>query len=141
MTLTEFNGTCELFQNRFSEILSTPSKFIVLSLPQTCSTFRIGGAGFVCGNCWIIILSEKCPYSESFWSVFSHIWTEYGQVLRISPYSIQMRENTGQNNSAYRYFFTQCYNQCLILYFQSWMILVRFVLLDEIRLEKFRSFK
>ena len=33
-----------------------------------------------------------CPYSELFWSVFSHIRTEY---------SFQMREYTEQNNSEY----------------------------------------
>ena len=39
-------------------------------------------------------LSKKCPYSELLWSVFSRIRTEYGDILRISPYSVQMRENT-----------------------------------------------
>ena len=28
-------------------------------------------------------LREKFPYSELFWSVFSLIWTEYGEILRI----------------------------------------------------------
>ena len=42
---------------------------------------------------------EKCPYSELFWSVFSRIRTEYGEILRMSPYSVRMRENTDQNNS------------------------------------------
>ena len=32
-------------------------------------------------------LREKCPYSEFFWSVISRIWTEYGEMLCISPYS------------------------------------------------------
>ena len=32
-------------------------------------------------------LREKCPYSEVFRSVFFHIGTEYGEILRISPYS------------------------------------------------------
>ena len=27
---------------------------------------------------------------------FPHIWTEYGEILRMSPYSVQMRENTEQ---------------------------------------------
>ena len=36
-------------------------------------------------------LREKCPYSEFFWSVFSRIRTEYGEILRISPYSVRMR--------------------------------------------------
>ena len=33
--------------------------------------------------------------------VFSRIWTEYGEILRISPYSVRMRKNADQNNSEY----------------------------------------
>ena len=56
-------------------------------------------------------LREKCPYSEFFWSLFSSIWTEYGdtgphfpafglnmEILRISPYLVRMRENTDQKS-------------------------------------------
>ena len=46
-------------------------------------------------------LRKKCSYSELFWSVFSRILTEYREILRISPYSARMRENTDQNNSKY----------------------------------------
>ena len=46
----------------------------------------------------------KCPYSKLFWSVFPRIRTEYGEILRISPYSVLMRENTDQNNSEYGHF-------------------------------------
>ena len=35
-------------------------------------------------------LRKKCQYSELYWSEFSRIWTEYGEVLRISPYSVRM---------------------------------------------------
>ena len=38
-------------------------------------------------------LREKFLYSELFWSVFSRIRTEYGEV--------RMRENTDQNKSEY----------------------------------------
>ena len=31
------------------------------------------------------LLRGKCPYLEFFWFVFSIIWTEYGEILRISP--------------------------------------------------------
>ena len=51
-------------------------------------------------------LHKKCLYSELFWSTFS----------RISPYSVQMRENTDQNNSEYGHFSrsdTQTNNLCL----------------------------
>ena len=37
----------------------------------------------------LIPLHEKCPYLE---------------ILRIFPYSFQMRENTDQKNSEYRHF-------------------------------------
>ena len=42
-------------------------------------------------------LRKKCPYSELFWSVVSRIRTEYGELLRISPHSVRIRENTVQN--------------------------------------------
>ena len=32
-----------------------------------------------------ISLREKCPYSEFLWSVFTLIWTEYGEILRNIP--------------------------------------------------------
>ena len=45
-------------------------------------------------------LSVHCVKSVQirsfFWSVFSCIWTEYGEILRISPYSVRMPENTDQ---------------------------------------------
>ena len=46
-------------------------------------------------------LCEKCPISELFWFVFPRIWTEYGEILRISSYSVRMRENADQNDSEY----------------------------------------
>ena len=49
-------------------------------------------------------LREKCLYSEIFWSVFSRIWSEYGEILRISPSSVRMRENMDQKNSEHRHF-------------------------------------
>ena len=47
-------------------------------------------------------LREKCRYSELFWSAFSHIRAEYGEIRSISPYSVRMWENADQNNSEYR---------------------------------------
>ena len=49
-------------------------------------------------------LREKCPYSESFWFAFFLIRIEHGEILRVSPYSVRMRENTDQNNSEYGHF-------------------------------------
>ena len=49
-------------------------------------------------------LHEKCPYSEFFWSIFLRILTEYGETRSISPYSVQIWENTDQKNSEYGHF-------------------------------------
>ena len=51
-----------------------------------------------------ISLRKKYPYSELVWSVFSHIRTKYEEILSISPYSVQMQENTDHNNSEYGHF-------------------------------------
>ena len=51
-----------------------------------------------------ITLRKKCPYSELFWSAFSCIRAEYGEIRSISPYSVQMRENADQYNSEYGHF-------------------------------------
>ena len=43
-----------------------------------------------------------------FWSVFSRIRTEYGDILCISPYSVRVRENTDQKKLHIWTLFTQC---------------------------------
>ena len=55
-------------------------------------------------------LREKCPYVEFFWSIFSCILPEYGQILCITPYSVRIREKTGQKNSKYVHF--SCSDSC-----------------------------
>ena len=49
-------------------------------------------------------MRKEYPHSELFWSAFSRIWTEYGEVLHISPYSVRTQENANQNNSEYGHF-------------------------------------
>ena len=44
-------------------------------------------------------LRKKCLYLEFFWSVFSRIWTEYGEIRSISPYAVRMRENTDRKTA------------------------------------------
>ena len=49
-------------------------------------------------------LREKCPNMEFFWSVFSRIWSEYGDLLLKSAYSVQVRENKDQKNAVFGQF-------------------------------------
>ena len=43
------------------------------------------------------------------------IWTEYEEILRISPYSVRMRENMDENNSEYGHFSRSAILKMLIL--------------------------
>ena len=49
-------------------------------------------------------LRKMYPYLQLFWSVFSLIRIAYGEILGISPYSVQMGENAGQNYFEYGLF-------------------------------------
>ena len=57
------------------------------------------------------VSSKHCVKSVQtrsfFWSVFSLIWTEYGEIWSISRYSVQMRENTDQKKLRIWTHFTQ----------------------------------
>ena len=52
-------------------------------------------------------LRKNCPYLELFWSVFSRIWTEYGKIQSISPYSVRLQESTDQKTPITDTVFTQ----------------------------------
>ena len=39
---------------------------------------------------------KKALIRSFFWSVFSRIRIEYGEILRVSPHSVRMRENEGR---------------------------------------------
>ena len=57
--------------------------------------------------------SVMCPCVKSvqmrsfFWSIFSCIWTEYGELLSKSPYSVRIQENAGQKKLFIWTLFTQ----------------------------------
>ena len=60
-----------------------------------------------------------CPYCVKsfqirsfFWSVFSHVWTEYREILRISPYSVRIKKNKVQKKLRIWTLFTQCFILC-----------------------------
>ena len=60
-------------------------------------------------TCLFLLHCVKCVQIQSiFWSVFSRIRTEYGDILRISPYWVQMWENTDQKKLRIWTLFMQC---------------------------------
>ena len=46
-----------------------------------------------------------------FWSAFSRIRNEYGEILRISPYLVQIWENANQKNPEYRHYSRTVYQK------------------------------
>ena len=77
----------------------------------------IAQVGYVKAICSMLASStqcEKCPYSEFFCSLFPPIFTEYGEIIHISPYSVQMRENTEQKTSDYEHFSRSATNEVFI---------------------------
>ena len=52
--------------------------------------------------------AKNVQIGSFFWSVFSHIWTKYGDLRSKSLYSVQIRENTDQRYLRIRTLFKQC---------------------------------
>ena len=61
-------------------------------------------------------MRKKCSNTEFLWSLFSRIWTKYGDLRSKSPYSVQIRENTDQNNSIFDHFYTVKFFCIIYLY-------------------------
>ena len=59
-------------------------------------------AHYVCKHC-----VKSVQIRSFFWSVFSRIRTEYGEILLISPYLVWIRENTDQKKLRVWTLFTQ----------------------------------
>ena len=57
---------------------------------------------------FIIHYVKSVQIRSYFWSVFSCIRIEYGDLLRKSPYSIRIQENTDQKELRIWTLFTQC---------------------------------
>ena len=58
-----------------------------------------------------------------FWSVFSRISTEYGEILRISPYSVRMPENTNQKKLRIWTLYKEGQPQVCYNLFEGWLVL------------------
>ena len=113
MKKSHFENHCDKLKNNQSSMFSVKlyaSNLLRRDLPEIfCRDYKIFESKFSFPNFdfhWILWLAprQKCQYSELFWSVFAFTRTEYGEILRISPYSVRMRKNADQNNSEYGHF-------------------------------------
>ena len=60
---------------------------------------------YVLSSIWIS-LCKKCPYSELFWSAFSRIRTEYGEILRIQSECGKIRTRITPNTDTFHAVYT-----------------------------------
>ena len=83
----QFKMQTKLLFLRFSLAETTSSSFSILktSFSSLLNTFLSQS------------LSEKCPYSEFFWSVFSRIRNECGVSLRVQPKCGKIRTRVSRN--------------------------------------------
>ena len=77
----------------------------------------------------IQVLCEKCPNTEVFLVCIFRIWTEYVEIICISPYSARMQENTDQKSLRILTPFTQwdihyCWSRDVAILFCLVMTLV-----------------
>ena len=82
-------------------------------------------------------LRKKCPYSELFWSAFSRIWTEYGEILCIQSECGKMRFGITPNMDTFyavviteklKYFGRiKCYLQSIHLCFSTMLDFTRLI--------------
>ena len=77
----------------------------------------------------MVCIQHHCVKSVQIRSIFrflfSCIWTEYGEIRRISPYSVRMRENTDQQILRIWTLFTQCVLLILIWNFDNVLVCLR----------------
>ena len=62
-----------------------------------------------------IKLREKCLYLELFWHKFLRIWTEYGEIIRISLYSIRIQERITPNMDRFYAVVVKMCSMCKII--------------------------
>ena len=86
---------CDTKRSISGKNLNFVNKFLKIDLESCHPTFSLTCLGIKSALC------KKFPYSEFSWSIFSCIWTEYREILCISPYSVQMLENMNQKNFEY----------------------------------------
>ena len=79
--------------------------FRFLSEKQPPRTYLAVLSGWIYHECIVHTASYTTWHEkEFFWSIFSRIYTEYGEILPISLYSVQIRKNPDQKNSEYGHF-------------------------------------
>ena len=103
ITFDEFLRLYFCFFVFFSKVMSIffwvfPPTLYLQELRSTCwwSSLFASWLGLISSN--PLALHKRCLYLEFVWPIFSFIWSEYGDLLSKSPYSVQTWEKVGYKN-------------------------------------------
>ena len=96
-----FEGRDPLFERDVSHKGASQSDFNIINIYLNLVDLNSNELTSVWKATLIKSTAWKVSVFEVFWSVFSRIRTEYGEIRSISSYSVRMRENTDQINSEY----------------------------------------
>ena len=87
------------------DVINFYPKFILRRIFRTRIHIRLNQKGRVQRLFWYISYCvNSVQIRSSFWSVFSYIRTEYGDLQSKSLDSVRIQENTDQNNSVFGHF-------------------------------------
>ena len=81
------------------QMKANSNKSHLITNKQSCMNLKIENINIenrTCERLLEVHCVKKCLFSEFFWSVFSRIWTEYGEIPSVSPYSVRMQETTAR---------------------------------------------
>ena len=80
---------------------------------------------YVIWFCWVFTERVHCMESAQMrsyiWSVLSCTQTKYGDLLRKSPYSVWIQENTDQKQLPIWTLFTHWWNYWLLIFGHNWL--------------------
>ena len=120
-SLTEFNTYGASVHHVICQYLQTVFCFFWLVL--LCESFFLPNMEIEC-SCFFLsqsrilwtTLRKKYPYLQFFWSVFSRIRTDNGDLKSKTLYSVRMQENACQKNSKLflRNARVQCVQHCIV---------------------------
>ena len=93
--------------------ISSPFTSLICSCNHCFVSFFFT-SDFMYAHAILIFINQHCVKSVQirgfFWSVFSRIWTEYGEILRISPYLLNVvfsitKALNGQSSAKHHFYY------------------------------------
>ena len=90
--ITRIYFSCDMYDSITFHISNLHASIILYGNSYSRNPYAFGMIGFLNFNGFTESTAWKVSFSEFFWSVFSRIWTEHGDLLCETLHSVQMQE-------------------------------------------------